>query len=1199
MGRSTEFRCILVGEGALAVNCAKMLLDRGHLVVGVMPADRNLRIWADANGIPTAGPAEDMTAFCGRQEFDYLFSVVNFKIIPPEVLSMPRRGAINFHDAPLPRYAGMNAVSWALMNGERTHAISWHMMSEEIDAGAILSQRAIEISDRDTALLLNVKCYEAGLAAFAELIPALEAGTARPRPQVAPDRTYFTRLDRPARGGVISFSEDAERIDALVRALDFGPFRNRFCSAKVAIGNTFYIVGNARPLTARSVMPPGTIVRCGANSIAVASATHDVELGDIRALDGTPVTPTSLAAKHGLAEGGQLSSFDASASARFASAERATSRYEPFWVQRLGGLQPAAIPVVNSEQGAQRPTAPGARTAHLAPEVMAYLDRRDRLTAADLVLGAFAIYLSRIGDATTFDLWMTDSAYTRLAGDAPGFVSERVPLRVRVAPSLTYAEAVDAVRAEARKARERGPYALDLTARYPSLREMEETATGEIAVEVASGAESASRRVRPNTLTLALPRDGDEYEWLYDAQAVDADAVARMDRHLSSVLDDIVRAADDATVGELELMLLTPAERAELVGHGPIPTLPTQDATLHAAFARQVAATPGAIAVSAETTAGRLDLSYAELDRRAEALAAHLRTLGVGVGQVVGLRIERGPDVVIGILAVLKAGAAYLPLDPLYPAERVAFMLDDAAVGVVLTQRAFVDDIATSPVHIVCLDEALPPSATAVSQAVPSRGEDLAYVMYTSGSTGQPKGVRVTHRNVLRLFASTVARFGFGPTDVWTMWHSYAFDISVSEFWGALLVGGRLVVVPHGTSRDPASFRALVQREHVTVLSQTPTGFQAFINADQNAPRGEFALRYILLCGEALHLPTLRPWFDRYGDDAPQIINMYGPTETTLYVTYQHITQAHLTAGAGSIIGEPFADIRIYLLDAHGQPVPTGMAGEIYIAGSGVAAGYLNRPELTAQRFLPDPFHGGPMYRSGDLGRRLPTGELEYLGRIDQQVKIRGFRIELGEIEVAIAAHPAISQVAVIDHEDTPGDKKLVAYLVTDNPPATLITDLREALSARLPEYMIPTLFHYLDELPLTTSGKLDRRALPAPHQHRAHSANAYVAPGNPAEETIANVWKSVLRVDKVGLDDHFFELGGDSLLSVRVHAQLTDKLGADLPVVAVLQYPTVRTLARHLTGQHKNTALAQAAKDRARKQREAFARQRNMTGRR
>ncbi|WP_395309808.1 amino acid adenylation domain-containing protein [Mycobacterium sp. AMU20-3851] len=1203
MGNSTDFSCIVVGEGALAINCAKALLDRGHRIIGVMPADRSLRVWSESNGLPTAGPAEDMTAFCQRQEFDYLFSIVNFKIIPPEVLAIPRRGAINFHDAPLPRYAGMNAVSWALINGERTHAVSWHMISEEIDAGAILNQRAIEIADRDTALTLNVKCYEAGLAAFAELIPALETGTARPWQQDAADRSYFSRLDRPARGGVISFSDDAHRIDALVRALDFGPFRNRFCSAKVAIGNEFYLVGTARPLDTRSEKAPGTILRCGAGGIIVASATDDVELDDIRTLDGAPVTPTSVVARHGLAEGRQLSSFDASASARLESTELATSRHEAFWVKRLAELRPAVVPVLIRRQGERRPTAPAARRAQLARPVLAYLDRHDDLSAADLVFCAFGVYLSRIGDLSAFDVWVTDPALMRLAADAPGLVSERVPVRVQVAPSLTCAEAVDTVRAAARNARERGPYALDLAARYPSLRDAAGPATSEIAVEVMFEAESGSRRVHPNTLTLVLPHDGDEYEWLYDAEAVDADTLARIDRHLSSVLGEIACAADDVTIDELKPALLTPTERAELVGAGPVPVVLTSDETLHAGFARQVAANPDAIALSAQTPTGRMELSYAELDARAEAIAAHLRELGIGAGQVVGLRVERSPEVVIGILAILKAGAAYLPMDPLYPTDRIAFMLTDAAVRVVLTQHTFLDELHTLPVHTVCLDQPLqdqplPPVTTPTPPPAEATSADLAYVMYTSGSTGKPKGVRVTHHNVLRLFAATIPHFGFGPDDVWTLWHSYSFDISVSELWGALLAGARLVIVTQDTSRDPAAFRALVEREHVTVMSQTPTGFQAFIDIDHTAPPADFALRYILLCGEALHLQSLQPWFDRYGDHTPQIINMYGPTEATLYVTHQRISQADLDAGAGSIIGTPLPDIRIYLLDPRGEPVPTGVAGELHIAGAGVAAGYLNRPDLNTERFLPDPFHGGPMYRTGDLARRLQHGELEYLGRIDQQVKIRGFRIELGEIETTIAAHPDVHQVAVIDHENAPGDKELIAYLVAPTAGPTLITDLRQTLREHLPEYMIPAHFHHLDELPLTTSGKLDRKALPTPTRQRTHTTTAYTAPRNPAEQTIADIWKTVLRIDKVGLDDHFFELGGHSLLLVRAHSRLTHHFRTDLPVVALLQYPTVRTLARHIAGHH-NHNTTEATMTRARKQREAFAHQRKLTGRR
>ncbi len=646
-------------------------------------------------------------------------------------------------------------------------------------------------------------------------------------------------------------------------------------------------------------------------------------------------------------------------------------------------------------------------------------------------------------------------------------------------------------------------------------------------------------------------------ECQYNSDLFDATTVAGWLSQYRRLLESATAAPASALA---ELSVLTPAQLAELVGSEPIPTVDTEDATLHAAFARQAAATPDAIAVSSATTSGRVELSYEQLDSRAEALSAHLRALGVGANEVVGLRVNRSTDIAVGILAILKSGGAYLPMDPACPVERIAFMLEDATVRVVLTQSALADELAALPVTCVSVDVPLPPVPAEQPPSRPASGDDLAYVIYTSGSTGKPKGVPITHRKVLRLYANEAAEI-YGPTDVWTLFHSYAFDASVWAIWGALLFGGRLVIVPRDTTQDMAALRELLERERVTVLDLTPTAFHALIDADLAASPGDFALRYVVLGGEALELHKLEPWFDRYGDSTPQLINAYGPTEATVQVTYRPITRADLAAGAGSIIGVPLPDIRIYLLDAQGRPVPIGVTGEMYIAGAGVADGYLNRPELTAKRFVPDPFHGGLMYRSGDLARRLPNGELDYLGRIDQQVKIRGFRIELGEVEGVIAQHPAVGQVAVIDREDTPGEKKLVAYLVAESPPPTLIADLREQLRERLPDYMVPAHFVYLDMLPLAASGKLDRKALPPPG-HGYEEAHEIIAPRSASEALVVAVFSEVLDRDDVGVFDNFFDLGGHSLMAARVMAKLREAAPINLPLRNLFERPTPEQLA-------------------------------------
>nr|WP_240979180.1 non-ribosomal peptide synthetase [Longimicrobium terrae] len=648
----------------------------------------------------------------------------------------------------------------------------------------------------------------------------------------------------------------------------------------------------------------------------------------------------------------------------------------------------------------------------------------------------------------------------------------------------------------------------------------------------------------------------------YAASLFERATVERWTGYLRRVLEEMV-ADEHQPVTRLALM---PAdERARVLEEWNRTTDFPAESCIHTRFERQAARTPGAVAVTFQAES----LTYAELNARANRLAHRLRTLGVGPDVRVALCMERGVEMVIALLAVLKAGGAYVPLDPDYPAERLAYMLADSAPAAVLTQHSLHALVGGVDVPVLLLDAAAPKWAHAPATD-PEPGaltpDGVAYVIYTSGSTGRPKGVLVPHRNVARLFSATDAWFGFGDSDVWTLFHSIAFDFSVWEIWGALLFGGRLVVVPGDTARNPEAFHQLVCDQGVTVLNQTPSAFYPFMAAHAASGRGH-RLRYVVFGGEALDVPRLRPWFDACGDASPRLVNMYGITETTVHVTWRPLSRADADRAGASPIGERIPDLRAYLLDRAGEPVPVGVAGELYVGGAGVARGYLGRPELTAERFVPDPFGGRPgerLYRTGDLGRRRPDGTLEYLGRTDHQVKVRGFRIELGEIESRLAEHPGVREAVVLARQDAPGDTRLVAYWVGAVEEAEV---LRAHLAETLPAYMVPAAYVRMEGWPLTSNGKLDRRALPAP-EGDAFARGGYEAPVGEVETALAEVWAEVLGVERVGRGDGFFELGGHSLLAVTLIARMRGR-GMHADVRTVFTAPTLAALAAAVAGEH------------------------------
>ncbi|HVF51447.1 MAG TPA: amino acid adenylation domain-containing protein, partial [Pyrinomonadaceae bacterium] len=652
-----------------------------------------------------------------------------------------------------------------------------------------------------------------------------------------------------------------------------------------------------------------------------------------------------------------------------------------------------------------------------------------------------------------------------------------------------------------------------------------------------------------NSLTLSMR---------YSTELFDAARIQRMLEHFECLLESIVA---DPSARLSELSILSERERRRLLTNWQADSKGfTAHQCLHELFTAQARKTPDAVAVVCEQER----FTYRELEGSANRLAHRLQSSGVGPEVPVGICAHRSPDMIVGVLAVLKAGGAYLPLEPEQPAERLAFMLADSRVRVLLTERSLTEKFEGKAVEVVCLDDALAPDGDGSEDAPTCAAgpDNLAYVIYTSGSTGQPKGTQVTHRNVVRLLSATRDWFDFDGRDVWTLFHSFAFDFSVWELWGALLSGGRLVIVPYLISRSPEQFYELLLAERVTVLNQTPSAFGQLMRVDEHRRDARsLSLRLVIFGGEALEFSSLKGWVERHGDERPQLVNMYGITETTVHVTYRPLVSSDTTlAGSGSRVGRPIPDLEIYVLDRHLNPVPFGIPGEMYVGGAGVARGYLNRAGLTAERFVPHPFSeraGQRLYKTGDLVRLLADGDIEYLGRIDQQVKIRGFRIELGEIEKALAGHPSVGACVVIAREDEPGDKRLTAYLVGRQQPVPNVNELRDFLGRHLPEHMIPAAFVWLDALPLTTNGKIDRRALPAPGQARPALERSYLAPRDTLEAALAEMWRELLGIEQVGVEDDFFGLGGDSIKGAIFINRLQERLGEIVHVITIFQSPT------------------------------------------
>ena len=1554
-----QFSCFAVGDESLLIQCGELLLGAGHEIRGLLTKAPALERWAAEHGIACVRGWAGLRDAMRERPFDYLFSITNLSVVPSDLLALPRAGAINFHDGPLPFYAGLNTPVWGLLNGERRWGITWHLMTESVDAGQVLREERFDIADGETALTLNTRCYEAAIQSFPALIADLAAGRAQPRAQAAGKRRTYRRHERPAAACAIDVSRDAASLLALVRALDFGTYANPLGLPKLWLGGEVALVRGIEARTELAAPEPGGIVSSPDGALVVGTGSVPVALRSLATVQGSPLSPADLAARFSLRPGARIPSLDAALARRLSELDAALAPHEAWWAGRLAALAPARIPL------AEAPPRAALERVSFEPSsaVRAWLAGRPcGLAPEDALFAALAAYLARVGDAAVFDLGLSDASLRERVRGLEALFAAQVPVALEVdfeAASDAWLARVAERLAEVRR---RASFARDVIARQPSLAALREPAPRfRLPLVVAQGSlgpdDDAARGL---DLTLVVPEGA--AAWSFETAVLPRESLDGLARQLGIFLEGL--AADPTTpIGRVSLLSAEERHRVLVEWNATARSVPGE-ACVHRLFERQVERTPDAIAL---VFRGQ-PLSYRELDARANSLAHFLRELGVGPDVPVGVCTERSLEMMIATLGVQKAGGAYVPIDPSYPKERIALMVEDSQVPVLITQQRLLARLPQHGARVVCLDSEWAEIAKRPKTPLPGGAgpENLAYVIYTSGSTGRPKGVMVEHRSVSNFFAGMDERVAHAPGSVWLAVTSLSFDISVLELFWTLARGFRVVIHdedhkaasgasgrtrhpsqpidfslfyfasdegehaadkyrllldgarfadshgfaaiwtperhfhafgglypnpsvasaavasitqrigiragsvvsplhhpiriaeewalvdnlsrgrvgisfasgwqpndfvlrpenhaqakqimleniesvrrlwrgeklsfpgPRGdvevrtlprpvqpelpvwltTAGNPETFRLageiganvlthllgqsveevgeklqvyrkawkdaghagvgfvtlmlhtfvaadekLVRetvreplkdylRSSASLIKQYASTFPAFkgitsgsaadvdrafqslseedmdsllehsfgryyetsglfgtpadcvafvdrlkqLGVDEVAclidfgidsqtvfanlthldelrercavreasDAGDFSVAAQVRREKVTHLqctpsmagmlladPASRGALSQLGQMlvggeacAPELardlaavvpgtlLNMYGPTETTIWSTTQR-----LGSGDGSVpIGRPILNTRLYVLDARMQPVPPGVAGELFIGGSGVVRGYRGRPELTAERFLPDPFAqepGARMYRTGDWVRCRPDGTVEFLGRIDHQVKIRGYRIELGEIESLLRKHSSVRDAVVTLREDTPGDKRLVAYVVPEPGQSPSPAELRAYAKERLPEFMVPSTAVVLAAFPLTPNRKIDRKALPAPDHTASAREGAYVSPQNEVEARIAKIWQDVLKLPQVGVEDNFFDLGGHSLLIVQVLAKVREATGRHLPMTDLFRFPTIRALAAHLASGGDDEAALEASQDRGAARRELLQRRR------
>ena len=1139
---TSQQNCLLIGEDYFLVECAEILLINNYNIIGLISSEKNIELWALKNNISLYKSINEIST--DIIEIDYLFSIVNSKIIPENFLKKIKKLSINYHHAPLPKYAGINAPSWAIINNEKQHGISWHIMNTEIDSGDILKQSIFDLDENETALSLNLKCYQNALNAFKELITELTAGSFSLTQQSIDKRTYYGLSNKPKCNGWIDWRDSAEQIDTYYRAFHFGVHDNSLSTLKFNINSNIYIINELKLSTLESQSLPGTIINLTDECLEIATSTKNIIITQIITLDGHDCVLNDLYKAHNLHKGSKIKPPTYNDLHIFEKLSIEICKYEKYWVNEIDQFNPAEFPFLTQKSQdiliSHKSNYKTVAKINLPSEQIIKLKNKyknNNELVSFFIAGLF-IYLYKLGNTDKFGIGLISSFHANKSH----LFSQELPFSIGLTNDVSVADLHANIYQQLLKIQNKKTFLNDIFCRYQAAKNSEKFPVLSIGFDATTALYNKNKAfilfnisLDKNEISVLVNKNlhaqNKHFLWFVK------NSLTHYTLCLKNILTDTCLLVKQVSI--------IPEKEKQLVFQKwndtkkKIPRKKTTFELLKKSFHKNSDQT----AIHYQNT----KLTYQTLETQVTNFAGYLHhNMQIREQTPVIVFLSRSIEWIVSLLGLTKTNAIYIPVPTNTPIERLRSIIKDTKAEYIITNDKYAKKICSQFPETKLIF----PFSSCNKEFKPKyHSDDIAYIMYTSGSTGAPKGVMIQHHALINLVVEQIKSLQINPAMKILQFSSIGFDASIWEVFATLIAGGSIYIPSEEKILVGNDLANLLINHKITCVTLPPSILQTI------SPTKLQALKTIIIAGEPCSKELIDIWVEKV-----TLINAYGPTEATVCATMMNLSGKKQVS-----IGKPIANTHSYVLDHNYQPLPIGVTGELYLGGENLALGYLNKPELTKKYFIKHPFTQEKIYRTRDLARWLPDGHLEYIGRVDNQIKIRGFRIELEAIETQILHNKNVKQAAVICKKHEYLGDILVAYVVIKK--QIELGHLRYYLAKHLPYYMIPNFFVCLDILPLTNNGKIDRSSLPEPEVTRSNKQHTKTD----LEVKIEKIWSKIFKIESIDPYDSFFTLGGNSLLLSQLLLALRDELSFDLHFSIFLKNPTISGIAQIISQKFHN----------------------------